>query len=167
MYIRSCGYASGYTPESVRKYAKQAAEAIPRMMAETNADAIVVSGNSGISIGHAALMLIEFPLVLVRKHKDNSHGSAVEGPLNHELRKFLILDDFVSSGATVRNICDMLYSRAIWSNASSVPECVGVLEYTLDWAEGNQHGVVSWRSPSDILIRIPQYTMKSLGERHG
>ena len=166
MYIRSCGYASGYTPESVRKYAKQAAEAIPRMMAETNADAIVVSGNSGISIGHAALMLIEFPLVLVRKHKDNSHGDSVEGPLNHELRKFLILDDFVSSGATVRNICDTLYSRAIMYE-SSVPECVGVLEYTLDWAEGNQHGVVSWRSPSDILIRIPQYTMKSLGERHG
>ena len=166
MYIRSCGYASGYTPESVRKYAKQAAEAIPRMMAETNADAIVVSGNSGISIGHAALMLIEFPLVLVRKHKDNSHGDSVEGPLNHELRKFLILDDFVCSGATVRNICDALYSRAIMYE-SSVPECVGVLEYTLDWAEGNQHGEVSWRSPSDILIHIPQYTMKPLGEQHG
>ena len=166
MYIRSCGYASGYTPESVRKYAKQAAEAIPRMMAETNADAIVVSGNSGISIGHAALMLIEFPLVLVRKNKDNSHGTAVEGPLNHKLRRYLILDDFVSSGATVRNICDTLYSQAI-ERDSTPPECMGVLEYTLDWAEGNQHGAVSWRSPSDILIHIPQYTMKSLGERHG
>ena len=167
MYIRSCGYASGYTPESVRNFAKQAAEAIPRMMAETGADAIVVSGNSGISIGHAALMLIEFPLVLVRKHKDNSHGRVVEGPLNHELRRYLILDDFVSSGATVRNICNTLYSQAK-QDIAFAPKCVGILEYTRDWANGEPHNEVQWRDPADgMMSRIPQYTMKPLGAQHG
>ena len=131
--ILSGGYATQYRMSDVRKRAEYAARAINKMMAETGATSVVVHGNSGVSCGFAALMLsphADFNIVLLRKDNDNSHGSPIEGPEGHFLERYLILDDFVSTGATMNRIRDKIIMLHKQSNPFEAgPECVGVVLY--------------------------------------
>ena len=129
--ILSGGYATQYRMSDVRKRAEYAARAINKMMAETGATSVVVHGNSGVSCGFAALMLsdVDFNIVLLRKDNDNSHGSPIEGPEGHFLERYLILDDFVSTGATLNRIRDKIIVLHKQSNPGPAPECVGVVLY--------------------------------------
>lgn len=133
----SPGYASKYAAPIVRQYARIAAANIKRRMRETGADTIVVQGTSGVSVGFAALMSHGFPLVMVRKPEENSHGSPVEGPREHRVKRYIILDDFVDTGETVRRIAAKLNLLA--DNSGVVrPECVGVICYKRDaWVWGD------------------------------
>ena len=124
-------YATQYAAEAVRKRALWAADAIGKMMAETGATSVVVHGNSGVSCGFAALMLsdLDFNIVLLRK--DNDNGSPIEGPHDHRLGRYLILDDFIASGNTMNRIRDkiaMLYHQH-YANGERAPECVGIVLY--------------------------------------
>ena len=124
------GYATTYGQEAVRVRAKFAAKAIKELMAETGADCVVVHGNSGVSCGFAALMYANFPLILLRKDNDNSHGSPVEGPAGHNVLRYLILDDFISSGATMERIKAKIVTLAEQSGSGlPTPECVGIVLY--------------------------------------
>ena len=130
--ILANGYATGYTRERVEERAAFAAKAIKELRERTGSTSVVVHGNSGVSCGFAALMASDedFNLVLLRKDNDNSHGSPIEGPDEHRLGKYLILDDFVSSGATmnrIRDKIDTLHGQVSWS--SPRPECVGIVLY--------------------------------------
>ena len=131
--ILSNGYATGYTLRRVEERASFAAKAIEELRSQTGSTSVVVHGNSGVSCGFAALMLTEeedFNLVLLRKDNDNSHGAPIEGPDGHRLGKYLILDDFVSSGATMNRIRDKI--DTLWeqgSRSSPRPECVGIVLY--------------------------------------
>lgn len=132
--ILSGGYATKYKLAEVRKRAEYAASAINKMMAETGATSVVVHGNSGVSCGFAALMLsqhMDFNIVLLRKDNDNSHGSPIEGPVGHRLGRYLILDDFVSTGATMNRIRDkiaMLHQQYGMKD-DDAPECAGIVLY--------------------------------------
>jgi len=131
--ILSSGYATRYAAEAVRKRALWAAGAIDKMMAETGATSVVVHGNSGVSCGFAALMLsdLDFNIVLLRKDNDNSHGAPIEGPHDHRLERYLILDDFISSGNTMNRVRDkiaMLHHQH-YSNGERAPQCVGIVLY--------------------------------------
>lgn len=130
--ILSGGYATRYRMPAVRKRAEYAASAINKLMAETGATSVVVHGNSGVSCGFAALMLsdVDFNIVLLRKDNDNSHGSPIEGPEGHFLERYLILDDFVSTGATMNRIRDKIIMLHKQSNpVEAAPECVGIVLY--------------------------------------
>lgn len=123
------GYASNYrqTGDSgVMTLAKRSAAAIKKLALGSNT-AIVVHGNSGVSIGFAALTVESFPLVLVRKDNDNSHGSPIEGP-DCKVESYYILDDIVDSGATVRRIVDKI-TKLAQSKGEPVPVCRGVILY--------------------------------------
>lgn len=124
------GYSTTYDQEAVRVRAKFAAKAIKELMAETGADCVVVHGNSGVSCGFAALMYADFPLILLRKDKDNSHGAPMEGPSGHNVLRYLILDDFVSTGTTMNRIKAKIVTLAE-QNAGGfpTPECVGIVLY--------------------------------------
>ena len=131
--ILSSGYATQYRMAAVRRRAEYAARAINKMMAETGATSVVVHGNSGVSCGFAALMLsaVDFNIVLLRKDNDNSHGSPIEGPQGHRLGPYIILDDFVATGATmnrIRSKIATLHQQYGYRNAQS-PECVGIVLY--------------------------------------
>lgn len=130
--ILANGYATGYSKERVERHADYAAVAIEELRSRTGSTSVVVHGNSGVSCGFAALMSSaeDFNLVLLRKDNDNSHGSPLEGPDGHRLDKYLILDDFISSGATMNRIRDKintLHDQGYWS--SPKPECVGIVLY--------------------------------------
>ena len=131
--ILSSGYATQYRMSDVRKRAEYAARAINKMMAETGATSVVVHGNSGVSCGFAALMLSpheDFNIVLLRKDNDNSHGSPIEGPEGHRLERYLILDDFVATGATMNRIRDKITTLSKqYAVPDAAPECVGIVLY--------------------------------------
>lgn len=124
------GYATTYGQEAVRLRAKFAAKAIKKLMAETDADCVVVHGNSGVSCGFAALMYENFPLILLRKDNDNSHGSPMEGPNGHNVLRYLILDDFIYTGSTMERIKAKIVALANQSGGGlPTPECVGIVLY--------------------------------------
>lgn len=131
--ILSGGYATQYKLSEVRKRAEYAANAIHKMMAETGATSVVVHGNSGVSCGFAALMLsqyMDFNIVLLRKDNDNSHGSPIEGPEGHRLGRYLILDDFVATGATMNRIrAKIVTLHQQHGPSEDAPECVGIVLY--------------------------------------
>lgn len=131
--ILSGGYATQYKMAEVRKRAEYAARAINKMMAETGATSVVVHGNSGVSCGFAALMLsphADFNIVLLRKDNDNSHGAPIEGPEGHRLDRYLILDDFVATGATMNRIRDKITTlHQQYGQPDYTPECVGIVLY--------------------------------------
>ena len=131
--ILSSGYATQYKLAEVRERAEYAASAISDMVAETGATSVVVHGNSGVSCGFAALMLsaVDFNIVLLRKDNDNSHGSPIEGPQGHRLGPYIILDDFVSTGATVNRIRDKIATlhKQYGYRKGPTPECVGIVLY--------------------------------------
>ena len=129
------GYATGYSADRVRLRAEFAAKAITSLSRSTGATSVVVHGNSGVSCGFAALMVTDTPfnLVLLRKDNDNSHGAPIEGPEGHRLKRYLILDDFASSGNTLNRIRDKIATlheqRRIYDLDEDKPECVGVVFY--------------------------------------
>ena len=133
--ILSSGYATRYESAEVHKRAEWAADAIDKMMDETGATSVVVHGNSGVSCGFAALMLsdVDFNIVLLRKDNDSSHGAPIEGPDGHHLGRYLILDDFISSGCTVRRIRSKIDALSIqrwyYEPGEEKPECVGIVLY--------------------------------------
>ena len=133
--ILSNGYATGYAAKEVLRRALWVADAIKDMVAETGATSVVVHGNSGVSCGFAALVLsdFDFNIVLLRKDNDNSHGAPIEGPDGHHLGRYLILDDFVSSGQTMnrirRKIGSLSLQRWHYEPGEETPECVGVVLY--------------------------------------
>lgn len=77
----SCGYNHWYEPYRLHAMAKATAHSIVKRMKKYNIRTVVVHGNSGVSMGFAAMMYAHeyfppeecFDLVLVRKDNDNSH----------------------------------------------------------------------------------------------
>lgn len=131
MQISSDGYSSEYSAYKTREFARASVRTWEYLKDETGADCIMVRGHSGMSIAHAMLMLSDFPLVHLRKSNDNSHGSPLEGTLYHNMRRVLILDDFISSGATIRGMVQDLreLAKSRWEFYEALPEIVGVLQY--------------------------------------
>lgn len=130
MQFTDGGYSRNqYDYNLLRARANELAEAIPRLMRETNADAIAVTGKSGQALAFATSMLIGFPLIVVRKPNDGSHSwERVEGTEGVEVKRYLVLDDFVSSGTTIRNIVGAIDNRAHKLMVGKVT-CVGVICY--------------------------------------
>jgi len=131
--IGDAGYNHLYDPAKVRKYAKYTLARLVELRKKLGDFDVVVHGNSGVSIGFAALALSDatdsFNLCLLRKDNDNSHGAPFEGPANRNVQRYIILDDFVSSGSTVRRIVSKLEELA-GLRCQGYVECVGVLQYT-------------------------------------
>lgn len=87
-----------------------------------NYDALAFRGMSGALIAAPLCVRTKKPMVMVRKPNDvYGHSSyRVEGPTN--IKNYIIVDDFVSSGKTANAIIETLNTFAQGSN------CLGVLE---------------------------------------
>lgn len=132
MYFTDAGYSdTHFNTAKLRSKAKALALVLPGLMERNEVDAVVVTGKSGMSLAFATLMLIDFPLVVVRKRGENSHGNNIEGTGTINVRRYIVLDDFISSGATVRTIVQDINDLAT-ALSETAPECVGVLQYMRD-----------------------------------
>lgn len=80
---------------------------------ELGVDAIAFSGSSGCAAAFNIASRSKIPLIYVRKAKEVSHGCKVE--CNHDtlqIKKYLIVDDFVDSGATIDYIVHSIEKHA-------------------------------------------------------
>lgn len=100
--------------------------ALGSIMRQTNADCLFVTGKSGIAMAFALLTEYSVPIITVRKPDERSHGVMFEGPTDYEPKRYLILDDFVSSGTTVERVMAQVHN---YCRAVNKPECVGVIEW--------------------------------------
>lgn len=86
------------------KTLKQTVKAAAERLKKVNFDTIVCRGNSGLLFASALGVEMEKNILIVRKKTDNSHSvNIVEGEKS-SVRKVLIVDDFISTGETVREI---------------------------------------------------------------
>lgn len=98
-------------------------------------DAVVFTGNSGALIVPEIAIALNKPFTLVRKETNSHSCFLVEGFIM--FNKYLIIDDFVESGNTVRNII-----KEINKNLLGFKECIGVFTYnnpsdfTIDLEDG-------------------------------
>lgn len=131
MVVYPCYSEHTFDPKRLRATAGKLAVLIPRLMHRLNADTIVVTGKSGISMGFATSMLADFPLVVVRKPNESTHGATFEGPDSHKVKRYIILDDFIDSGATINRVIEQVATKNLGKNY--IVECVGVIEYARDY----------------------------------
>lgn len=85
---------------------------VPMIMERHHLDGVVLHGSSGVWLGAALVLEKVLPshagLFLVRKPGEQSHGNIVEGDGDTEATKLLMLDDFVSSGETIRRVQQLI-----------------------------------------------------------
>jgi hypothetical protein len=98
-------------------------------------EAIVVRGMSGLIVGPMVASRLKKPWCVVRKPGEGTHSDhkAVEGW--HNFRSYIIVDDLIASGGTVRLIQKTIRESALaslnkWERG--VPECVGYYLYNHD-----------------------------------
>jgi len=116
-----------FNQHRLKQVSRNLATTLPGLMKQTGATAIAVRGKSGIALAFAmsAVSNTNIPIVVCRKPAERSHGSNFEGPdLDSDGLKYLILDDFVSSGKTVKAV-----ERAMRNIGA---ECVGIAVYVSD-----------------------------------
>lgn len=100
-------------------------EAVLELTAEADKfDLIVVRGNSGCLMGAAVAAALGKNLAIVRKPGIDTHsGQLVEGVDLYSSRSYIILDDFVCEGSTVKEIIGVM--RGIYGQSQPY----GVFQY--------------------------------------
>lgn len=123
---------------------------------EIQFDALVFRGFSGAVVGAAVAHVMQKPWILVRKPSDSSHsGCTVEGTTKG---KFVIIDDFLSSGQTVRETIQVMGNRFMCPDA----QCIGVFLYDRKWVERNMEwGNTNWDIGVPILNWAPPAQSKT------
>jgi hypothetical protein len=117
---------SMYDRTLLRARVKSLVQRLPEIMARTNADSIFVTGKSGLGIAFPLLYKMDVKIVTVRKPGEESHGTMFEGIDRFEPKRYLFLDDFVSSGETVERVLTSVYKR---EGKSEFPQMVGIVEW--------------------------------------
>lgn len=107
---------------------KYCAEKIALLQKEHGFDSLAVTGSSGMMAGAVLGMALQLPVIFVRKDRDGSHGSIVEAMGEPTIKKYLIVDDFICTGASVARIVEKIEKYAARYGAVR-PECVGAFLY--------------------------------------
>jgi hypothetical protein len=96
-------------------------------------DGIICRGTSGLLIAPTLAYTFDKKLVVVRKHRSDSHAEALlEG--HDDINKYIIVDDFICTGNTLEQIYDAVHMAANGGNnnqtnphwhAGKIPEFIG------------------------------------------
>ena len=101
VYIRSEYLECVYEPKRLRRTIRRTVTALRNLRKRTWFDAVAFRGSSGAAVAYAASAELGIPLLHVRKGGSHCHLK-VEGARG--VRTYVILDDFIDSGNTVRAI---------------------------------------------------------------
>lgn|SRR5574337_429355 len=107
-------------------YSKQFVELVPKVAKTLRAikrklkfDAIAFRGSSGAALAFPMSYLLKIPLIHVRKGASHYTGGPIEGTISSQ--KYLIIDDFIDRGNTVRTIIKTIKKEM---NAKPVAICL-------------------------------------------
>lgn len=91
-----------FRPQSLASRVKRVAKNLVKLRKKLKFDAIAFRGSSGSSLAFPVSVMTGIDLIYVRKEKQH-HGMPVEGT-SKNVRRYIILDDFISRGDTMRSI---------------------------------------------------------------
>lgn len=117
-----------FDPNRFPKAVDKTIAAAERLKKLEGYDTIAFTGMSGAAMAFLLSHWMDVPLLCVRKKTDSSHFVSSSPPRYleghaHEVRKYLIVDDFIASGASVRYMIDTI------RETNYRAECVGMLLY--------------------------------------
>ena len=117
-----------YRPRSLKAQVNRVIRNLEKLQKNVKFDAIAFRGISGAAVAYPVSVLAGYHLIFVRKEKHNQHhGREVEGSENRKIRRYIILDDFINCGDTVKAIIHAIdKDRKGYLNP---PKCVGVAIY--------------------------------------
>jgi|SRR5579859_4427488 len=105
-------------------------------------ESIAFRGMSGALFSPPLALELNKTMVLVRKKGDGSHSMfRIEGDIGSQ--KYIIVDDFIASGATVQTIILDIHTLA------PDMQCIGILELRMHHT--NKNGLLKLRSPNRFL----------------
>lgn len=95
-----------YYPVLYKKHVKETIDAVRKYKKKNPVDAIAFTGTSGAAYAYPVSLAVGLPLICVRKPGSQHYGTGIEGCRN--AKSYIIIDDFISSGATLRRIIKMV-----------------------------------------------------------
>jgi hypothetical protein len=96
-------YLGGIFGGDYAKHVDAAVETVKKFKAKNNFDAIAFMGTSGAGMAFPLSYFLKLPLIHIPKPGVSRHSNnTIEGTVSS--KKYLIVDDFLASGNTVRNI---------------------------------------------------------------
>jgi adenine/guanine phosphoribosyltransferase-like PRPP-binding protein len=96
-----------FRPENFDGTVKRAITHATRLVENYKVEAIAFSGVSGASLGYILGYTLGVPLMCIRKPRERAHYyGTLEGCTS--ARRYMIVDDFIATGDTVRNIMETI-----------------------------------------------------------
>lgn len=112
-------------------------------------DAIAFRGMSGAAVGFPLGMLLDCPMLMVRK-QDGSHSRRkVEGAVSREIKRYAIIDDFCDTGKTLNQIV-MRVTEAFKARLWRPPVCAGAVFY---------HAGIRTEEQATAMLKAPVITL--------
>jgi orotate phosphoribosyltransferase-like protein len=135
-YIKCSGHL---TPVLNPERRRHTVNSVIRVLRYHEFDAIAFRGLSGALIAPIVAMEMDKTLLAVRKREEHRHSEmVVEGDLN--AKRYVILDDLVSMGTTVKAIISEV------ATVAPAAKCIGVLRYLFLSDNAGAEGVESVES---------------------
>ena len=122
-------YCIYHNPEEYRRLIKRITKKVLLLKKTLKFHAIAFRGTSGAAMAYPISAATSIPLICVHKPVDKSHGGLVEGSSKIDVKKYIIIDDFIATGATIRAIIKEIDVRR---GRYSV-KCVGIILYGDDY----------------------------------
>ena len=117
------------TPGQLIERLQVAAIHISNLREKLKFDALAFTGSSGSCVAFTMSVALNIPVIYVRKEGEQSHGAVVESNSGAQrIGKYLIVDDFIASGSTVRKIYTGIELDSK-NRSLKAPTCVGIYLY--------------------------------------
>jgi adenine/guanine phosphoribosyltransferase-like PRPP-binding protein len=143
--IRTVYLKTVFEPAIFQAAVEKTIEEAKKLRKETEYDTIAFSGTSGHAMAFILGHALNIPLLLVRKEKDGSHYSGYRStPLegNFGTRRYLVVDDFISSGRTANYIINCINKEL------PLADCAAILLYA------DRDGVSHRHPQTDKPLRV-------------
>lgn len=134
-----------YDPDELTRTVLRVASAIDSLALPPKF--IAVRGVSGVSVGAAVSFYTKLPLVVIRKDDEQTHSSGTVQGLFGMRGRYVIVDDLVDTGATVRAIVRALEDDD--DNENGLNELVAIILY----APYDMQSETTVRLPNGILMK--------------
>lgn len=126
------GYHKSVRPERLMEIVDGTAAAIKKLRETVTFSHIVATGSSGQSITWPVAYKLGIPVCIVRKEGEKSHAGLVTG--YGDMEDYVILDDFIGTGTTVKRVLDTIAERfketREWCPAAEgEPKCKAIVLY--------------------------------------
>jgi len=118
-----------FTPGDFKTLVNRTAAKVRFLQKKLGVNTLVGCGNSGVPLVSAVSFKLTLPFFAVRKRVDGHSATRANGYLLAKGCRYLIIDDLISTGATMRRIVKNVRLEVDEDGAHKLPMPVGILLY--------------------------------------